>query len=149
MKIMVINGPNLNLLGTREPEIYGDATLEMIETRLQRLADQLDVELEFVQSNSEGELIDHVHRAGTGAGGIVINPAAYTHYSIAIRDALAAVPTPAVEVHMTNVYGRESFRGQSVVASVCVGGLWGFGAATYEGALRLLVDGLNADEISW
>ncbi|MFO8060471.1 MAG: type II 3-dehydroquinate dehydratase [Bacillota bacterium] len=143
MKILVISGPNLNLLGTREPELYGRSTVADVEERLAGLAEEMGVELECVQSNSEGELIDHIHRAGKEADGIVINPAAYGHYSIAMRDALAAVSAPAVEVHMTNVHAREDFRARSVVAPVCAGGVWGFGAAAYEWGLRALVDAIE------
>jgi len=143
LKVMVIDGPNLNLLGRREPAIYGATSLEEIRARLMEVAAELGVEVEFFQSNGEGELIDAIHRAGEAADGIVINPGAYGHYSIAMRDALAAVGVPAVEVHISNVYAREDFRSTSIIAPVCFGGVWGFGADVYEWGLRALIKKLR------
>jgi len=143
LKVMVIDGPNLNLLGSREPAIYGGTSLGEIRASLGEVARELMVDLEFFQSNGEGELIDAIHRAGEVADGIVINPGAYGHYSIAMRDALAAVGVPAVEVHISNVYAREEFRSRSVIAPVCIGGVWGFGSDVYEWGLRALIKKLR------
>ncbi len=139
VKIMVINGPNLNLLGARETEHYGMTTLEDIEEGLREIAARAGVEIECGQFNGEGEIIDFIHRYGTGADGIIINPGAYTHYSIAIRDAIAAVDLPTVEVHLSNIHQREDFRRESVVAPVSLGGVWGFGSHGYELALLALL----------
>lgn len=130
--ILVLNGPNLNLLGIREPGIYGTTSLEAIERRLQELAATLDVRLEFHQSNHEGVLIDRIHEAFGKQDGILINPGAFTHYSYAIRDALSAVKLPVVEVHLSNIHQRESFRHVSVIAPVAIGQIAGFGADSYE-----------------
>jgi len=143
MKVAVLHGPNLNLLGTREPGHYGSATLRDIEDRLREAGDRAGIEIDCAQHNGEGELIDEIHRAGEQADGIIINPGAYTHYSIAIRDALAAVQIPAVEVHLSHIHRREPFRRDSVVAPVCVGGIWGFGARSYELALTALIQYLR------
>jgi len=143
MKIKIINGPNLNLLGMREPGIYGAATLANINENLANAAEALDVTIEFFQSNHEGEIVDAIHQASGSCDGIIINPAAYTHTSIAIRDAIAAVGLPTVEVHLSNVYSREEFRHKSLTAPVVLGQIAGFGAAGYELALRGLVDKLN------
>jgi len=139
MKILVINGPNLNLLGTREPGIYGAETLDDITVALQAAAQQLTVSVQFYQSNSEGELVDAIQRAFGTFDGIIINPAAYTHTSIAIRDAISAVAIPAVEVHLSNVYSREEFRHHSYIAPVAIGQIAGFGSAGYRLALEGLV----------
>lgn len=136
MKISVINGPNLNLLGRREPEVYGATTLADINLALERLAPELGITLVFVQSNSEGALVDAVQAAADGCHGIIINPAAYTHTSVAIRDAIAAVNLPTIEVHLSNVYSREEFRHKSLIAPVVIGQIAGFGAKGYELALR-------------
>ena len=141
-KILVLHGPNLNLLGTREPEVYGALTLEEINQRLRDTFEERGVELRFVQSNSEGALIDAIHEARDWADGIVFNPGAYTHTSFALRDAIAAVGLPTVEVHLSNVYAREEFRHRSLIAPVCVGKIAGFGWRSYvlgiEGLLGVL-----------
>ncbi len=136
LKILVLHGPNLNLLGTREPGHYGASTLDDINQQLTDLADTLDIELNNYQSNHEGELIDHIHQAVTdGVDGIVINPAAYTHTSIALRDALLASNIPFVEVHLSNVHKRETFRHKSMLADAAIGVIAGFGATSYTMAL--------------
>ena len=133
--IAVINGPNLNLLGSREPDKYGDKTLDEINGLVSREAEALGAVCEFFQSNSEGELVTAVQRA-SGADGIIINAGAYTHYSIAIRDAIAASSAPAIEVHISNVHAREEFRRFSAIAPVCLGVIAGFGPNSYILALR-------------
>lgn len=138
LKILILNGPNLNLLGTREPETYGTTTLRDIEARLTER--HPEVEFRFVQSNHEGGLIEALHDAAAASfDGVVINPAGYSHTSISLRDALAAVRIPAVEVHLSNIHGREGFRRQSMTAGACVGSISGLGAAGYELAVRYLV----------
>lgn len=136
MKVLVINGPNLNLLGRREPEKYGCETLEDIEKRIAAEAEELGVECSFFQSNSEGALIDALQQ--TNAEGIICNAGAYSHYSIALRDAIAAIAAPVIEVHMTNIYAREEFRQHSVLSAVCRGCIAGLGAQGYLLALRAL-----------
>lgn len=143
MKILVINGPNLNLLGSREPGIYGAATLDGISSRLAELAKDLGVSLSFFQSNSEGAIVDAVQQSAGIYQGIIINPAAYTHTSVAIRDALSAVALPTVEVHLSNVYSREEFRHKSLIAPVVLGQIAGFGGSGYELALRGLVNHID------
>jgi 3-dehydroquinate dehydratase-2 len=143
MRVAVINGPNLNLLGTREPNIYGTATLADIERDLRSVADELDVELTFEQFNGEGQLIDAIHDARAKADGLLVNAAAYSHTSLAIRDALAGVALPFVEVHLTNVYARERERHRSMLAPIAVAVICGFGASGYELALRGLVKRLR------
>ncbi|MNI11183.1 3-dehydroquinate dehydratase [compost metagenome] len=137
-KVLLINGPNLNMLGIREPGVYGDLSLQAIEENLHRLAGELAVDLECFQSNHEGEIIDRIHSAFGTKDGIIINPGAYTHYSYAIRDAIAAVVLPTVEVHISNIHKREAFRHQSVTAPVVIGQICGFGANSYELGLRAL-----------
>lgn len=143
MKITVINGPNLNLLGKREPGIYGATTLADINENLVKVAETLGVTLEFFQSNHEGSIVDAIQQTMGNCDGIIINPAAYTHTSVAIRDAIAAVGIPTVEVHLSNVYSREEFRHKSLTAPVVLGQIAGFGAAGYELALIGLVGKLN------
>ena len=138
--ILVVNGPNLNLLGKREPEIYGSGTLSDLESALESLAGDLQIQLRFFQSNAEGDIIDYLHSNGFQADGLIINPGAFTHYSYAIRDAIESVGIRAVEVHLSNIFGREEFRRRSVIAPVCVGQICGFGFDSYHAALRLLAD---------
>ncbi len=140
MKILIVNGPNLNLLGTREPEVYGTLTLEKINAELEILAKELGVELEFFQSNVEGEIVNAIQAARGDCAGIVINPAAYTHTSVAIRDAISAVSLPAVEIHISNVHAREEFRKNSLIAPVCVGQIAGFGLDSYRLAMLALMN---------
>ncbi|MBR1832698.1 MAG: type II 3-dehydroquinate dehydratase [Ruminiclostridium sp.] len=139
MKIFVINGPNLDMLGKREPEIYGSDTLESINEELAAYCASVGVEPEFFQSNSEGEIIDFIHSAHGIADGIVLNAGAYTHYSIAIRDAIAAVELPCVEVHLSNVHKREEFRHKSIISAVCTGVICGFGKKSYKLAIDALI----------
>ena len=145
MKILLINGANMNMLGLREPGKYGSMTLKDLEKELYALSFELGIELETFQSNMEGEIVEKIHSANTGFDGIVINAGAYTHTSIAIRDALAAVNVPAVEVHMTNIYKREEFRHHSYLAPVCIGQISGFGENSYKLGLKAVVDYLSND----
>ncbi len=139
-KILLLHGPNLNLLGAREPAIYGTLTLEEINARLQRVAEENGCELRVFQSNSEGALVDAIHEARNWADGIVINPGAYAHYSIALRDALAAVKLPTIEVHLSNVHAREEFRQRLVLTPVCVGMICGLGWRSYLYGLLALIE---------
>ncbi len=140
LKILIIHGPNLNLLGKREPGVYGSMTMEQINDRLQAHAAETGFELKALQSNSEGALVDAIQDAGEWADGIVINAGAYTHTSIALRDAISSVALPAVEVHLSNVHAREPFRHKSHIAPVCLGTIAGFGWRSY----LLGLDGLLA-----
>lgn len=138
MKLLVLHGPNLNLLGTREPRIYGNQTLADINASLEKLAAELGCTITFLQSNFEGDLIDAIQNAASDCQGILMNPAAYTHTSIAIRDALSAVGLPCVEVHLSNIHRRETFRHTSMIAPVAVGQICGFGSDSYLLGLRAL-----------
>lgn len=139
-KILVINGPNLNLLGKREPGLYGSETLESINGRLAKLAEKLGAEVDFVQSNHEGALVDAIQGLEDVYDGAVLNAAAYTHTSVAIRDAVLATPVPVIEVHLTNPAARDDFRKTSLLSGACRGLVAGLGAASYELALRHLVE---------
>jgi 3-dehydroquinate dehydratase-2 len=143
--ILVLHGPNLNLLGKRETGIYGDVNLEDINTRLEVLGDELDLEVITFQSNSEGELIDALHNAGKTSTGVVFNPGGYTHTSVALRDAVAAIDIPVIEVHLSNILAREDFRHRSLIAPVCSGVISGFGWRSYSIALRALSDLIKTD----
>ncbi len=144
MKILVINGPNLNLLGTREPEIYGSATLSSIEKEILEYTESFKgVEVEFFQSNHEGEIVDKIQYAKGLYDGIIINPAAYTHTSVAIADAIKAVNLPAVEIHLSNINSREDFRKKSITAPSCIGQISGFGKNGYLAGLFCLIKHLE------
>lgn len=135
-KVFVLNGPNLNLLGTRQPEVYGTATLEEIQTALEFQAEKLGFEIDFRQSNHEGELIDWCQEAGGAAAGVIINAGGYTHTSVALRDALAALTIPVIEVHLSNIYAREDFRQKSLISGVSRASICGFGREGYHFALE-------------
>ena len=139
MTLLVINGPNLNLLGQRDSDIYGTMTLAEIEQKIQERARDLGTEVAFFQSNSEGALIDHLQQEAPGSQGVIINPGAYTHYSLALRDTLANLQVPIIEVHISNIYGREPFRRRSVTAPVVRGQISGLGWRGYLAALEYLV----------
>lgn len=138
-KYLVINGVNLNMLGVREPEIYGGQTLADLESRLTEKAKELDVSIDFFQSNFEGEIVERIHSAYGCYNGIIINPGAFTHYSYAIRDAFGSVKMPVIEVHISNIHKREEFRHNSVIVPECIGQICGLGFKGYELALEALV----------
>ncbi len=139
--VLVLHGPNLNLLGKREPSVYGPVTLESINGNITKLGRELDMEVRTCQSNHEGILIDALHEAVAWASGVILNAGGYTHTSVALRDAIAAIPLPVIEVHLTNVLARETFRHTSLIAPVCAGSISGFGPNSYLLALRAL-DGI-------
>jgi 3-dehydroquinate dehydratase-2 len=146
IKILVIHGPNLNLLGMREPGIYGSVTLAQIDQRLKTVASSFDADIDFLQSNSEGALVDAIHAAWGNYQGVLINAGAYTHTSVAIRDAIAAVNLPTVEVHLSNIYRREEFRHHSYIAPVAIGQISGFGADSYYLGLQALIHHIQASQ---
>lgn len=145
LKIAVIQGPNLNLLGDREPEVYGAKTMEGINKTIKKKADKLDLKVDFFQSNHEGDIIDFIHKKRNKCEGVIINPGALTHYSIAVRDALVAVRLPVIEVHISNIYQREDFRHKSVIAPVAVGQISGLGYQGYLYALEAMLNIINKE----
>lgn len=147
LSVLILHGPNLNLLGKREPTVYGVATLAEVNALLGQEAETLSVQLECLQSNHEGALVDAIHAAMDYHQGILINPGAYTHTSVAIRDAIAAVALPTVEVHLSNVYRRESFRHHSYIAPVAIGQISGFGVESYRLGLQALVGYLRHQDV--
>jgi 3-dehydroquinate dehydratase-2 len=146
MKILVLHGPNLNLLGVREPDVYGRTTLAEIDEQLATLAEERGAELRIVQSNHEGVLIDEIHDAMSWADGILVNPGAYTHTSVALRDAIAGAGLPAVEVHLSNIHAREAFRHTSLIAPACLGQICGFGPHSYVLGLAGLLHRLSSED---
>jgi len=143
LKIGIINGPNLNMLGKRDQRIYGSLTLEEINHKIESFAKKEDIELTIKQSNFEGEIIESIQQFSSRVDGLIINPAAYTHYSYAIADALRDCSIPAIEVHLSNIFSREDFRGKSVTAPACIGQIAGFGYQSYILAIRALQDFLK------
>lgn len=146
MKILIINGVNMNMLGLRETEKYGTMTLKDLEKELYAFSFELGIDIETFQSNFEGEIVEKIHQTKDNFDGIVINAGAYTHTSVAIRDAISAVNIPAVEIHMTNIYKREEFRHHSYIAPVCIGQISGFGINSYKLGLKAVVDYLNSND---
>ena len=146
MRILILHGPNLNLLGTREPEIYGSLTLGDIDAKLIELGKEFGAELKCFQSNHEGALIDALQDAQMWADGVLFNPGGYTHTSVALRDVIAAIRIPVIEVHLSNVYAREEFRHTSMISAVCKGKIIGFGWRSYTVGLRALVELLQDEE---
>ncbi len=140
LRILVLNGPNLNLLGTRKPEIYGTTTLADIEQMLRQRAQELQIEMNFVQSNHEGVLVEEIQKSKGKYDYLLLNAAAYTHTSVAIRDAIEAVELPTIEIHLSNIHAREEFRHNSLIAPVCVGQICGFGAKSYLLALQYVAE---------
>ncbi|SDW51828.1 type II 3-dehydroquinate dehydratase [Paenibacillus sp. PDC88] len=147
-RILVMNGPNLNMLGVREPGIYGKQSLQSIEEMLRAQAEKLSVSITFYQSNHEGELTDRIHASLGEVDGILLNAGAFTHYSYAIRDALSTVKIPTIELHLSNIHARESFRHTSVIAAVTIGQISGFGAYSYEHALNAMYRYLETQDAS-
>ena len=143
MKFLLLNGPNLNMLGTREPEKYGTITLEYIEKNLKEVAKQNNIELSCYQSNHEGDLIDKIQTSNSNFSGIIFNAGGYTHTSVALRDAIASVNTPVVEIHMTNIHAREEFRHNSLISPVCIGQICGFGENSYKLGFYALLEYLK------
>ena len=143
MKFLLLNGPNLNMLGTREPEKYGTITLEYIEKNLKEVAKQNNIELSCYQSNHEGNLIDKIQASNGNFDGIIFNAGGYTHTSVALRDAIASVNTPVVEIHMTNIHAREEFRHNSLISPVCIGQICGFGENSYKLGFYALLEYLK------
>lgn len=143
MKILLLNGPNLNLLGTREPEKYGTTTLNDIENNLKNKATSKNIELDCYQSNHEGDLVDKIQQARNNYDGIILNAGGYTHTSVAIRDAIASVQVPVVEIHLTNIHAREEFRHNSLLAPVCIGQICGFGTNSYNLGLNAIISYLE------
>lgn len=146
MKILIINGVNMNMLGLRETEKYGTMTLKDLEKELYAFSFEIGIDIETFQSNFEGEIVEKIHQTKNNFDGIVINAGAYTHTSVAIRDAISAVNIPTVEVHMTNIYKREEFRHHSYIAPVCIGQISGFGINSYKLGLKAVVDYLNTND---
>lgn len=138
-KILILHGPNLNLLGQREPDVYGHLTLDDINEKLVKAGNELGSSVETMQSNSEGKLVDALQQAGSEKDGVVFNPGGYTHTSVALRDAIAAIPIPVIEVHISNVFAREEFRHHSILAPVCLGKITGFGWQSYLLGMQALV----------
>ena len=139
-KIYILNGPNINMTGVRETDIYGEETLYEINAALAEYADSIDVDVEFYQYNSEGSIIDCLQDAHNCADGIILNAGAYTHYSYAIRDAIASIAPPVIEVHMSNIFARDQYRSHSVISDVCIGTISGFGSKSYQLAMEALVN---------
>lgn len=143
--IYVLNGPNLNLLGQREPEVYGHATLDDVRDRVTTKAAQFSLDIDFRQSNTEGEIVDWIQEARTKGSGLIINAGAYTHTSVAILDALLTTDIPCVEVHLSNIFQREEFRHHSYLSTACIGVICGFGVKSYELAVEALAERFGAD----